>query len=1369
MQLTPENTPVVGEGRPTFPLQLVKDKPLARAMKARGMAAIQELKDLEASGARNDAKNPQKILYRFKIDAMKLARKREKEVIPALLADIRDREKALKLVKADTVRAEQDRLAEAAALTTQICQLKQRRYRQQQQNSRATHRLYGDRPTKYWSKLHRECAPRDIIPSFEREDIRGVSGEKIYVSDSIKMAAMARTHHMNVQRDDEQVKSAEERETDIIAALNSLDAEVTEEQATELGDEITYEEILLSLRFSKNGSSPGLDGLPFEFWKTLNARYVEDSRFPERMAFDVVLLLRTAFEDINKHGVDEHTSLARGWIAPIYKEKGERTRVVNYRPITLLNTDYKLLSKTLAICLANVAPGIIHKAQAGFVPGRKIHNHTQLARMMMYWAERNGANGAVVALDQEKAYDRIAHDYLWRVLERFKFPESLIRLIKSLYSKAETSIMINGILSKPYRIYRGVRQGDPLSCLLFDLAIEPLSAMIRNSAIEGYKIPRCEEILKAVLFADDTTIYLSEDDDFQTLQDVLDVWCSAAKARFDIGKTEIIPIGDPTFRREMAETYRTTGTWKNYPRGVHVAQEGEAVRILGAFFGNEINQIDVWSLVLTKIVAMRKPLMQVISHWQEGHATIQGKKHVIQMIVAGMTQYLTSVQRMPDHILARLTKIIRGYLWDDRHNTPVGMEHVCLPISQGGLGMMDLEARNEAIDVMWLKAYLDYSSERPLWAFLVDDLFATHVPKDARPREVELRINTFLQRWKPRANGHPEELKGMMTVARKYGLRPEGLAMSRDILQAMPMWDHVYADRTKLGRLTIPSKLLTCLRTTHGARTVGDFLQIARAQEVPAHRPRATCRCAECVSLRARSGCANPHLCSARAKEMLATLPTKWDPRGEQPEDYEGAIMDDVGKEGLDQGDVPFDRRVTTYGDLGQALRIFTSDEPVSNVSLETRIREDGTGLTIATDGSCTHNGERRARAGAGIYAEEQPRLNLSFKLPDRLEQSNQTGEIVATMLASTAADDRTRVCQETDSRTTMESLTKWRQAHEDSGYITQRNSALTQVTVAKLRLRKAHTIFRWVKGHSNHPRNDAADALAAVSAAKPSGDTLDLVIPPQMRVTGAKLQKMTQRLAYLAIRARKDTKTVPRPSAVANLDRIATGIEAAYGTPLHDATIWTSLRTRHVSRAAAQYMWMAVHNGYMIGHHWLRPGMSDELQARATCSACGERETMTHIIFECMAMGQETLWKLLEQTWSLTGAVWHEPSWGTTFGAACAVFTDTAGRRQTATENLWCILCTETLHLVWKLRCERVIRNEGAEFTEQEITNRYYATVQSRLELDRRTAAQVRGKRGLKPQDVARIWTPVLEGGRDLPPKWVTNSGVLVGIKRGR
>ncbi|EEB98202.1 hypothetical protein MPER_02334 [Moniliophthora perniciosa FA553] len=87
-----------------------------------------------------------------------------------------------------------------------------------------------------------------------------------------------------------------------------------------------------------------------------------------------------------------------------------------------------------------------------------------------------------------------------------------------------------------------------MSCLLFDIAIEPLAAALRNSCLEGFEIPGIDEKLVANLFADDTTVFLSENDNFEDLKQILDGWCIAAKAVFNIAKTQVIPIGELQYK-----------------------------------------------------------------------------------------------------------------------------------------------------------------------------------------------------------------------------------------------------------------------------------------------------------------------------------------------------------------------------------------------------------------------------------------------------------------------------------------------------------------------------------------------------------------------------------------------------------------------------------------------------------------------------------------------------------------------------------------------------------------------------------------------------------------------------------------------------
>ena len=169
--------------------------------------------------------------------------------------------------------------------------------------------------------------------------------------------------------------------------------------------------------------------------------------------------------------------LLEGWLCPIYKKK-DRHKAINYHPIVVLNAEYKILTTAIMNQLSQVAPKIIHRSQAAFIKGRSIFDQIDLATRMIQLCNISKECGAIILLNQEKAYNRIKHDYLWQVLETANVPLYITKIIKALYHNVKTTVILNGTLSPPFPVERGVRQCNPLSCLLFNLAIEPLSKLL---------------------------------------------------------------------------------------------------------------------------------------------------------------------------------------------------------------------------------------------------------------------------------------------------------------------------------------------------------------------------------------------------------------------------------------------------------------------------------------------------------------------------------------------------------------------------------------------------------------------------------------------------------------------------------------------------------------------------------------------------------------------------------------------------------------------------------------------------------------------------------------------------------------------------
>lgn len=406
----------------------------------------------------------------------------------------------------------------------------------------------------------------------------------------------------------------------------------------------------------------------------------------------------------------------------------------------------------------------------------------------------------------------------------------------------------------------------------------------------------------------------------------------ASGAKFNIGKTNVIPIGRVDFCEEVLQSRKTGPDKAPLPENIHIAKEGEAVQILGAWFGNKIDAEQVWIPVIEKIDTN-------LARWARNGPTMDGRRAIIQMFVGGMTQFLTVVQGMPNSVEKRLMKHIDKYLWKGKDHNPVSQKVICGPAKKGRRKVLDLKARNEAIKIMWLKWYLDFE-ERKMWASIADALLAYKVPTSEQNVDPEARINIFLQSWQTYTNKNQlPELKLLVDTARKYGLRIEGIAFSRKILWSMPIWYHRQASPEIRAMNSTAASI--CLRSKHKIQTVGEVESMANLIQSNSHSQNMSCKCDECEFIRETYACKHPHGCARQAEKLLDTLPPKWDPRSELPEDYQQAPKTN---EDMARDVIIFDNCVTTDGTLTDIFRIFTDETHPTTAELPTLRPREATG-----------------------------------------------------------------------------------------------------------------------------------------------------------------------------------------------------------------------------------------------------------------------------------------------------------------------------------------------------------------------------------------------------------------------------------------
>uniref|UniRef100_A0AAQ5YGG3 Reverse transcriptase domain-containing protein n=1 Tax=Amphiprion ocellaris TaxID=80972 RepID=A0AAQ5YGG3_AMPOC len=310
--------------------------------------------------------------------------------------------------------------------------------------------------------------------------------------------------------------------------LNGLElSKVKDFQNEILTKPITIKEVNVAISKLKLGKSPGSDGYTGEWYKCLKSSLS-------------TLLVRT-FNWVLRTG-ETPPSWHEAVISVIPKENKDKQECGNYRPISVLNVDYKLFTSILARRLENILPDIINLDQTGFIQQRQTMDNIRRTLHIVDHATREKNCALIVGLDAEKAFDSVRWLFLYKLMDKFAFHSAFIKVIQSLYSKPTARIKVNGDLSDSFMLERGSRQGCPLSPLLFTLFIEPLGQLLRQSTqIKGITVAGIEH--KVAMFADDVLVYLEEPEkSFNGLMILLKEFGNLSGYKLNISKTQVMTL-----------------------------------------------------------------------------------------------------------------------------------------------------------------------------------------------------------------------------------------------------------------------------------------------------------------------------------------------------------------------------------------------------------------------------------------------------------------------------------------------------------------------------------------------------------------------------------------------------------------------------------------------------------------------------------------------------------------------------------------------------------------------------------------------------------------------------------------------------------